>query len=72
MAEQGGQEVSVVVDGLLDLYRNYWPSEYIGEPVTNVQHALQAADNARQAGYKEDKDVRTTSPPTLLHIQWRI
>ena len=40
-----------VVKELLGLYRDYGSSSYIGEAVTQLQHALQASEQARSEGH---------------------
>lgn len=43
---------------LLGLYREVGSSYYIGEAVTQTQHALQAAKQAEQEGYDDEVSHR--------------
>lgn len=42
-----------IVEDLVGLYETFGSSEYIGEKVTQVQHALQASD-AAEKGYPDE------------------
>ena len=39
------------VDEIIALYREYGSLDYIGENVTQVEHAVQAANSAKSDGY---------------------
>lgn len=43
-----------MVDELLGLYKEFGASDYIGEMVTQIQHALQAADGAETEQYSNE------------------
>ncbi len=42
------------VKAIFDLYRNFGHHDYIGEPVSQIEHMCQAATLAEQKGYGED------------------
>ena len=48
------RNVEQAVDEIIGLYASQGGGAYIGEPVTQLQHAAQAADLARAAGYDDD------------------
>lgn len=39
---------------IFQLFENYGNADYIGEPVSQVEHALQAAKLAEEAGYEDE------------------
>jgi 2-aminoethylphosphonate dioxygenase len=48
------RNVEQAVDEIIGLYASQGGGAYIGEPVTQLQHAAQAADLARAAGYDDE------------------
>lgn len=48
------ETVDASVAQIIGLYSSHGAAGYIGEPVTQLQHASQAADQARAAGYDDD------------------
>jgi phosphonate degradation associated HDIG domain protein len=47
-------EAVMVVDGIFDLYMQYGQSDYVGEPVSLLEHMLQSAQMAEKEGYDDD------------------
>lgn len=45
------EKTSFTVDELIELYREFGSCDYIGERVTQVEHAVQAAIAAKSDGY---------------------
>jgi 2-amino-1-hydroxyethylphosphonate dioxygenase (glycine-forming) len=43
--------IEQTVNEIFDLFKNYGKADYIGEPVSQLQHALQAAMQAETEGY---------------------
>ena len=54
----------IIVGELLGLYRELGSSDYIGEAVTQTQHALQAARQAQLEGH--DNEVGDLSCVSLI------
>ena len=48
------ESIDASVAEIIGLYSSHGAAGYIGEPVTQLQHASQAADQARAAGYDDD------------------
>ena len=48
------QEVEQTVDEIFELYQKYGDEDYIGEPVSQLEHMCQCAQLAEQEGYDED------------------
>ena len=48
------EAIDASVAEIIGLYSSHGAAGYIGEPVTQLQHASQAADRARAAGYDDD------------------
>jgi len=44
----------IVVDEIFSLYENYGAADYIGEPVSQIEHMCQAAQLAEAEGYDDD------------------
>jgi phosphonate degradation associated HDIG domain protein len=44
----------IVVDEIFSLYENYGAADYIGEPVSQIEHMCQAAQLAEAAGYDDE------------------
>ena len=42
------------VNEIFNLYKNYGEDDYIGEPVSQIEHMCQAADFAKEEGYDEE------------------
>ncbi len=48
------QAISQIVDEIFSLFENYGHEQYFGEPVTQLQHACQAAEFANTEGYDDE------------------
>jgi len=48
------QEAQAIVDEIFSLYENYGAADYIGEPVSQIEHMCQAAQLAEAEGYDEE------------------
>jgi predicted HD phosphohydrolase len=48
------QSVNDVVDEIISLYKNYGSDDYIGEPVSQIEHMCQCAQLAENEGYDEE------------------
>jgi 2-amino-1-hydroxyethylphosphonate dioxygenase (glycine-forming) len=48
------QQIDQAVNEIFDLYQKYGDDDYIGEPVSQVEHMCQAAQLAESQGYTED------------------
>lgn len=48
------EERTQIARELLGLYRDYGSADYIGEDVTQLQHALQASEQAYEEGYDSE------------------
>ena len=48
------QKAADVVDEIFSLYEKYGSADYIGEPVSQVEHMYQAAELAEKEGYLDD------------------
>ena len=46
--------VRIVVDEIFSLYENYGAADYIGEPVSQIEHMCQAAQLAEAEGYDDE------------------
>jgi len=44
----------IVVDEIFSLYENYGAADYIGEPVSQIEHMCQAAQLAEAEGYDDE------------------
>jgi len=55
-------KVENVVRELIGLYRDYGEDNYIGEKVTQIQHALQAARQAREEGHSREVGWHALTP----------
>lgn len=49
-------QISEVIDAVFDLYKNYGEQDYIGEEVTQLQHALQCGHLAHEE-YPDNKEI---------------
>ncbi|MBO9637218.1 MAG: HD domain-containing protein [Siphonobacter aquaeclarae] len=47
-------EIQATVDALFGLYESYGDTEYIGEPVSVLEHSVQSAQLAHEEGYDDD------------------
>lgn len=47
-------EPNEIVEEIFSLYENYGKSDYIGEPVSQIEHMCQAAQLAESEGYDEE------------------
>lgn len=47
-------EAQEIVDELFSLYEKYGKSDYIGEPVSQIEHMCQAAQLAEEEGYDDE------------------
>ncbi len=47
-------QMQQTVNEIFDLYQQYGDEDYIGEPVSQVEHMCQAAELAEAEGYSED------------------
>lgn len=47
-------QVHKVVDGIFDLYNRFGSADYIGEPVSQLEHMSQAAELAINEGYDDE------------------
>ena len=47
------------VEEIIALYREYGSRDYIGESVTQVEHAIQAANAAKSDGYGPEEVCKT-------------
>lgn len=45
---------SQAIEELLSLYRDFGTANYLGEKVTQLQHALQASEQAEREGYSTE------------------
>lgn len=48
------EEAQIAVDEVFSLYEQYGAADYIGEPVSQIEHMCQAAQLAEAEGYDED------------------
>jgi len=48
------EQARSVVDEIFSLYENYGAADYIGEPVSQIEHMCQAAQLAEEEGYDEE------------------
>ena len=48
------QSLEQTVDEIFELYQKYGDEDYIGEPVSQVEHMCQAAQLAEEEGYPEE------------------
>ena len=48
------QSISQIVDEIFGLFNRYGHEQYFGEPVTQLQHACQAANLAHTEGYDDE------------------
>src|SRR5687768_5489454 len=48
------QQIEHTITEIFDLYQKYGDEDYIGEPVTQVEHMCQAAELAEAEGYSEE------------------
>lgn len=48
------QEANDVADEILDLYKRFGNEDYIGEPVSQIEHMTQTAQLAEQENYDEE------------------
>ena len=48
------ETASVIVDEIFLLYRKYGSEDYIGEPVSQIEHMCQCAQLAEQEGYDDE------------------
>lgn len=46
--------IEQTVNEIFDLFKNFGKADYIGEPVSQLQHALQAAMQAEEEGYDDE------------------
>ncbi len=54
MSDEAAAPVRNVLDQLAELFAGQGAGDYLGEPVTQAQHMLQAADLARRAGASDE------------------
>jgi phosphonate degradation associated HDIG domain protein len=47
-------EATIVVDQIFELYENFGQADYIGEPVSQIEHMCQSAQLAAAAGYDDE------------------
>ena len=47
-------DIETTVDEIFDLYSTYGNADYIGEPVSQIEHMSQAAQLARQEGFDDE------------------
>ena len=47
------EEAKIIVDEIFSLYENHGNADYIGEPVSQLEHMCQAAELAEQEGYDD-------------------
>ena len=47
------EEAEIIVDEIFSLYENHGNADYIGEPVSQLEHMCQAAELAEQEGYDD-------------------
>lgn len=50
----GSERVAAIVDEVFELYQEFGSSDYIGEPVSQIEHMCQAAELARAEGHDEE------------------
>lgn len=48
------EQARTVVDEIFSLYEQYGAADYIGEPVSQIEHMCQAAQLAEEEGYDEE------------------
>ena len=48
------EEAEIIVDEIFSLYENHGNADYIGEPVSQLEHMCQAAELAEQEGYDDE------------------
>lgn len=48
------EKVLAIVEEIFSLYENHGESDYIGEPVTQLEHMCQAAELAEEEGYDDE------------------
>jgi phosphonate degradation associated HDIG domain protein len=48
------EEAQVIVEEIFSLYEKHGESDYIGEPVTQLEHMCQAAELAEEEGYDDE------------------
>ena len=51
--EQTDEQSSVIFD-VFSLYKKYGHNDYLGEPVNQVEHAIQCAMLAEKEGYSDE------------------
>lgn len=47
-------EAEIIVNEIFSLYENHGNADYIGEPVSQLEHMCQAAELAEEEGYDDD------------------
>ena len=47
-------QIAAVVDKIFNLYESFGSSDYIGEPVSQIEHMCQAAELARTEGHDDE------------------
>ncbi|MEN9953334.1 MAG: hypothetical protein RLZZ520_1602, partial [Bacteroidota bacterium] len=47
-------EATIVVDQIFELYEKFGQADYIGEPVSQIEHMCQSAQLAEAAGYDDE------------------
>src|SRR5215475_2241942 len=47
-------QARIVVNEIFSLYENYGAADYIGEPVSQIEHMCQAAQLAEEEGYDDE------------------
>jgi len=48
------EEAELIVDEIFSLYENHGNADYIGEPVSQLEHMCQAAQLAKEEGYDDE------------------
>lgn len=48
------QTIDKITKEIFDLYENYGQADYIGEPVSQIEHMSQAAELARKQGFDDE------------------
>ena len=48
------EEAEIIVDEIFSLYENHGNADYIGEPVSQLEHMCQAAQLAEEEGYDDE------------------
>lgn len=57
MEERGSLDVLAVIERVFTLYKDYGGSNYMGESVSSLQHALQAGHSAQSANSSEEEVI---------------